>query len=67
VTALNLWLRIMGFNVDILGAKQLAKALNELPLKIERNIMRAALRAGACKSASFHFGYNAFAMIIRSF
>jgi HK97 gp10 family phage protein len=34
-------------NVDILGGKQLAKALSELPLKIERNIMRAALRAGA--------------------
>lgn len=42
---LNLWLKIM--NVDILGAKELAKMLNELPLKIERNIMRAALRAGA--------------------
>ena len=34
-------------NVDILGAKALAKALAELPLKIERNIMRSALRAGA--------------------
>jgi HK97 gp10 family phage protein len=34
-------------NVDILGGKELAKMLNELPLKIERNIMRAALRAGA--------------------
>jgi HK97 gp10 family phage protein len=37
----------MSFNVDILGAKELVKMLNELPLKIERNIMRAALRAGA--------------------
>lgn len=34
-------------NVDILGGKELSKMLNELPLKIERNIMRAALRAGA--------------------
>lgn len=34
-------------NVDILGGKELAKALAELPIKIERNIMRAALRAGA--------------------
>lgn len=34
-------------NVDILGGKALAKALSELPLKIERNIMRSALRAGA--------------------
>lgn len=45
MTVLNLWLRIM--NLNILGAKELAKALNALPLKIERNIMRAALRAGA--------------------
>lgn len=42
---LNLWLKIM--NVDILGGKALAKALSELPLKIERNVMRSALRAGA--------------------
>ena len=42
---LNLWLKIM--NVDILGGKALAKMLNELPLKIERNIMRSALRSGA--------------------
>lgn len=42
---LNLWLKTM--NVDILGGKALAKALSELPLKIERNIMRSALRAGA--------------------
>lgn len=34
-------------NVDILGGKALAKMLNELPLKIERNIMRSALRSGA--------------------
>ena len=34
-------------NVDILGGKALAKMLSELPLKIERNIMRSALRAGA--------------------
>ncbi len=33
-------------NVDILGGKALAKTLSELPLKMERNIMRAALRAG---------------------
>lgn len=42
---LSLWLKTM--NVDILGGKALAKALSELPLKIERNIMRSALRAGA--------------------
>jgi HK97 gp10 family phage protein len=34
-------------NVTITGAKELAKMLNELPIKLERNIMRAALRAGA--------------------
>lgn len=34
-------------NLDILGGKALAKALAELPIKIERNIMRSALRAGA--------------------
>lgn len=34
-------------NLDILGGKALAKALAELPTKIERNIMRSALRAGA--------------------
>ena len=39
-------------NVDILGGKALAKALNELPLKIERNIMRSALRAGAAVIAA---------------
>lgn len=39
-------------NVDILGGKELAKMLNELPLKIERNIMRAALRAGAAVIAA---------------
>lgn len=39
-------------NVDILGGKELAKMLNELPLKIERNIMRSALRAGAAVIAA---------------
>jgi HK97 gp10 family phage protein len=33
--------------VNISGGKQLAEFLNQLPLKIERNIMRSALRAGA--------------------
>lgn len=33
--------------VNILGGKELAKFLSELPLKIEKNIMRAALGAGA--------------------
>lgn len=42
----------MSFNVDITGAKELAKQLNDLPLKIERNIMRAALRAGAAVIAA---------------
>lgn len=46
MTVLNLWLKTT-MNVDITGAKELAKMLNELPLKLERNIMRAALRAGA--------------------
>ena len=49
---MNLWLKIMSFNVDILGGKALAKQLSELPLKIERNIMRAALRAGAAVVAA---------------
>jgi len=39
-------------NVDIIGGKALAKTLSELPLKIERNIMRAALRAGAAVIAA---------------
>lgn len=39
-------------NVNILGGKELAKALAELPVKIERNIMRAALRAGAAVIAA---------------
>lgn len=34
-------------NVDILGGKELAKALADLPRKIEVNIMRSALRSGA--------------------
>lgn len=33
--------------INISGGKQLAEFLNQLPLKIERNIMRSALRAGA--------------------
>lgn len=47
---LSLWPKIM--NVDILGGKALAKALSELPTKIEKNIMRAALRAGAAVIAA---------------
>jgi HK97 gp10 family phage protein len=33
--------------INISGGKQLAEFLNQLPLKIEKNIMRSALRAGA--------------------
>jgi HK97 gp10 family phage protein len=33
--------------INIVGGKQLAKFLAELPIKIEKNIMRSALRAGA--------------------
>lgn len=33
--------------VNIKGGRELAKALQELPIKIEKNIMRSALRAGA--------------------
>lgn len=33
--------------LSISGGKELAEFLNSLPVKIERNIMRAALRAGA--------------------
>jgi HK97 gp10 family phage protein len=37
----------MDDTVNITGGKQLAEFLQTLPLKLERNIMRAALRAGA--------------------
>lgn len=33
--------------INISGGKQLAEFLQQLPLKIEKNIMRAALRSGA--------------------
>lgn len=34
-------------DINIVGGKELAQFLQQLPLKIEKNIMRAALRAGA--------------------
>lgn len=37
----------MDDTVNISGGKQLAQFLQQLPLNIERNIMRAALRSGA--------------------
>jgi HK97 gp10 family phage protein len=37
----------MAKDVNIVGGKELADFLKSLPLKLERNIMRAALRAGA--------------------
>jgi HK97 gp10 family phage protein len=37
----------MAKDVNIVGGKELAEFLKSLPLKLERNIMRAALRAGA--------------------
>jgi HK97 gp10 family phage protein len=37
----------MARNINITGGEALAKALKELPTKIERNIMRSAMRKGA--------------------
>ncbi len=37
----------MDDTINVTGGKQLAQFLQSLPLKIEKNIMRAALRAGA--------------------
>jgi HK97 gp10 family phage protein len=37
----------MARNINITGGKELAEFLQSLPVKIEKNIMRVALRAGA--------------------
>lgn len=37
----------MAKDINIVGGKELAEFLQQLPVRIEKNIMRAALRAGA--------------------
>jgi len=39
--------KLMAKDINIVGGKELAEFLQTLPLKIEKNIMRSALRAGA--------------------